>query len=61
MANHFITAKEVSQIMECSESYAYKLVKKLNDELKKEGYITRCGRVPRKYFYERVGIEDKSI
>ena len=34
--------------------YAYKLIKRLNDELKEKGFITISGRVNRQYFNERL-------
>ena len=55
-----INAAEVAEIMDCSERHGYKLIKEMNDELKVKGYITRAGRVPRKYFYERTGLEDQA-
>ena len=36
-----------------SKSYAYKIVQKLNQELKEKGYLTISGRVNRKYFQEK--------
>lgn len=38
--------------------HAYKVIRGLNDELKAQGYITRSGRIPAKYFYERAGLGD---
>lgn len=58
MPNQMITAAEVAQIMDCSTRYGYDIIKRLNQELKDKGYIIRCGRVPRKYFYERTGLAD---
>lgn len=37
-----------------SKSYAYKIVQRLNAELKEMGYITISGRVNRKYFMEKL-------
>jgi hypothetical protein len=37
-----------------SKPYAYKLVRKLNEELKKKGFITVSGRVSREYFKEKI-------
>jgi hypothetical protein len=54
-----INAEEVAGIMDCSVRHGYKLIKEMNDELKVKGYITRAGRVPRKYFYERTGLQDQ--
>lgn len=45
---------EVAQELGISKSYAYKIVQKLNDELKSKGYITISGRVNKQYFMERI-------
>ncbi len=54
MDNKFIRAEEVAQELCVSKPYAYKLIKKLNDELKQKGFITIAGRVNRQYFEERL-------
>lgn len=50
----FMRVKEVAQELGVSESYAYKLVHELNEELKEMGCITIQGRLDRKYFYEKI-------
>ena len=54
MKNRFICAEEVAQELSVSKPYAYKLIRKLNEELKAKGFITISGRVNRQYFYERL-------
>ena len=54
MENRFIRAEEVAQELSVSKPYAYKLIKRLNDELKEKGFITISGRVNRQYFNERL-------
>ena len=49
----FIRADEVAKELDVSKPFAYKLIKKLNDELKAKGFITVSGRVNRQYFNER--------
>lgn len=44
MNNKFICAEEVAQELSVSKPYAYKLIKRLNDELKEKGFITISGR-----------------
>ena len=44
---------EVAQLLGVSKPYAYKLIRKLNEELKKTGCITIAGRIDRKFFYEK--------
>lgn len=54
MENRFIRTDDVAQELNVSKSYAYKLIRKLNEELKAKGFITIAGRVNRQYFYERL-------
>ena len=42
-----------------TQSYAYKIVQKLNAELKNLGYLTISGRVNRKFFYEKLCYGEK--
>lgn len=60
MNNKFICAEEVAQELSVSKPYAYKLIKRLNDELKEKGFITISGRVNRQYFNERLYGNDLS-
>ena len=53
MENKFIRAEDVAQELSVSKPYAYKLIRKLNEELA-QGFITIAGRVNRQYFYERL-------
>ena len=58
----FMTVGEVSEIMGISKSHAYKIVHRLNQELKDKGFITIAGRINRRYFNEKVcydGSDDK--
>ena len=45
----FISAKEVARELEVSDSFAYRLVRKLNDELEKQGFVVVKGKISRKY------------
>lgn len=55
---YYLTAHEVGEIMCCSVSHGSKIIKNLNDELIKKGFIVIAGKVPRKYFFERTGLDD---
>lgn len=44
---------DVSKLLLISKSKAYKIIKKLNDELENKGFIIIRGKVPVKYFKER--------
>ncbi len=60
LSNKFIRVEEVAEELQVSVPYAYKIIRKLNDELKDKGFMTISGRVSRDYFYERFfGKNDK--
>ena len=54
MENKFMRVEEVAAELGVSVSYAYKVIRRLNDELKEKGFITVSGKVSRQYFNERV-------
>ena len=49
----FMRVEDVAKELGVSKSYAYKIVQKLNAELKNKGYLTVSGRVNRKFFMEK--------
>ena len=53
MENIFMRVEDVAKELGISKSYAYKIVQRLNVELKEKGYLTISGRVNRKYFLEK--------
>ncbi len=63
----FMRVEEVAEELDVSVSHAYKVMQKLNAELKEKGFITVSGRLNRQYFYERLygpgkeGAEDASV
>lgn len=63
MANNtFLSADEVAEILGVSKSYAYKIVRQLNAELKDKGFLTIAGRVNKRYFMEKTcygAVEEK--
>jgi predicted transcriptional regulator len=53
LSEHFLKVGEVAEILGISKSYAYKIVQRLNEELKAKGFITISGRVNKQYFLEK--------
>jgi hypothetical protein len=53
MEKMFMRVEEVAVSLEVSKPYAYKLIRQLNNELKKKGCITIAGRIDRKFFCEK--------
>ncbi|MDO4942661.1 MAG: transcriptional regulator [Lachnospiraceae bacterium] len=53
--------KDVMKVLGVGETYAYKIIRQLNDELNKKGYLTVRGKVNAKYFNERFMIEGTEV
>jgi len=49
----YITAVELSEMLGVSSGHAYKIIRRLNQELKNDGYIVIAGKVPKRYFEKR--------
>ena len=55
MGNHlFLRANEVAIELGVSTAYAYKLIRTLNKDLQKQGFITINGRISKQYFNEKL-------
>ena len=52
--NYMMSADEVAQELNCSKSYAYKLMKAMNKELAAQGYITMAGRIPKAFWAKKM-------
>ena len=64
MGNRFMRVDEVAKELGISVSYAYKVIRMLNEELEAKGFMTIAGRVSRQYFRERLyglGEEVQSV
>ena len=55
MANSiFMNSEEVQEFLGVSRTESYRIIKRLNEELKANGYMVISGRVSRKYLEEKV-------
>jgi len=59
MKNRFMRVEEVAAKLDVSVSYAYKIMQRLNNELKENGFVTIAGRINRQYFNERIYGNEK--
>lgn len=57
VTEYFYGAQDIMQILKCSQSTSYSIMKSLNEELEKKGYKTKRGRVSREYFLFRFGLK----
>ena len=51
--NNFMRVNDVAKELGMSVSHAYKIMQRLNKELREKGYMIIAGRVNRKYFMEK--------
>ena len=49
----YYTAMEVANLLGVSRAKGYKIVRKLNEELTKKGYIVIAGKIPKKFLEEK--------
>ena len=54
MESKYYKVTDVMVLLECSETYAYKIIAQLNEELKAAGYITVRGKVPKTYLEKKL-------
>lgn len=57
----YLTVQDVVDLTGKKTSWAYSLIRQLNKELEEEGYIIARGRIPARYFYKRMGLDEQSI
>lgn len=50
----FMDVADVAEYLDVSTSKAYKIIRSMNEELARKGFITVAGKVSRTYFEERV-------
>lgn len=49
----YYDVNEVAEMLGLSVSTTYKIMREMNQELKKKGYIIVAGKVPKAYFHEK--------
>ena len=54
MKNNYYSVTEVQEILDVSKSKAYEIIRIFNDELKEKNYLVLRGKVPKKYFNEKI-------
>lgn len=50
----FMSVQDVADELGVSKSYAYKVVRQLNEEMDKMGYLTVSGRVNTQFFHKKL-------
>lgn len=53
MSRQTYNAKELGEVLGCSESKAYQFIRQMNAELTKQGFLTVRGKIPKSYADKR--------
>lgn len=54
MKNNYYSVTEVQEILDVSKSKAYEIIRVFYEELKEKNYLVLRGKVPKKYFNEKI-------
>lgn len=60
MKKIFYMSEDIAAMLSVSKTTAYRIIHKLNEELRSEGYITVAGRVPKTFFDKRFYSEEET-
>lgn len=52
----FLDVNDVCTILKRKPTYCYKVIRELNEELREQGKYIVDGRIPKRYFEERIGL-----
>lgn len=61
MKSNYLNADDVATILNVSKPFAYSIIQKWNKELESKGYLVIRGKIPKKFFMERVYLDEISI
>lgn len=50
----YLNVNDIMNILGVKKSKAYAIIKQLNHDIHQMGYLTVKGKVPKKYFYEKI-------
>lgn len=51
--DYYMTVDEVAQALRISKSFAYKVIRKMNAELKEQGFFTIASKVNKQFFLDK--------
>lgn len=57
----FYTAEDVAEIMQISKAKAYEIIRELNGEMEKMGYLTVRGRVNSTFFHKKTDYQKEVV
>lgn len=57
----YVTAQEISEILGVSLTKSYAIIRELNEELQRKGYLTVRGKTSRAFFNERLYLGGEPV
>ena len=51
--DYYMTVEDVAKALKVSKSFAYKVIRKMNAELREQGYFIVAGKVNKQFFIEK--------
>ena len=51
--DYYMTVDDVAKALKISKSFAYKVIRNMNEEMEKQGYFTMAGRVNKQFFLNK--------
>lgn len=57
----FYTADDVAEIMQISKPKAYEIIRNLNNEMEKMGYVTVKGRINATFFHRKTDFQKEVL
>lgn len=59
--DYFMTADDVAKALKVSKSFAYKVIRQMNDEMQKLGFFTVAGKVNKQFFLDKTCYDASKI
>mgnify|MGYP003287133420 CR=1 FL=1 len=59
--NYYLTVDDVAQALKVSKSFAYKVIRNMNAELKEQGFFTMSGRINKQFFLEKTQYNPNTL
>ena len=59
--DYYMTVDEVAQALRISKSFAYKVIRKMNAELKEQGFFTMAGKVNKQFFLDKTCYDTAKV
>lgn len=59
--DYYMTVEEVAEALKISKSFAYKVIRNMNAELKERGFFTMAGKVNKQFFLDKTCYDPEKL